>query len=339
METEEHLQKRIRWWAVGLYLLAAALLVVLVWAAGQRYPRSGVDYYFSLYPETRSWLDGEFNPRDTEFFHPPWAIWSLVPFVVLPYPVGLALLRATSILMLLAGVWAFAESRRQWLWGAVLALFNLHAVDLLFRGQMTAFDALGAGLGWYATRRRNPWLMGTSYVLLSLNPPNTIPFALIMLWHTWHKWERREFVHSLVIPLIVGASSFLVFLLWPLDWAINFAHRSLPGPAGADWFTTIWRAAEQLALPSILPWGIVAVVLGVTIWAWRRLAGDATWPEEQRLKAYLMLSTAATFVITPWAASYRYVLLYAMIVPLLVEWSLVVVLGLHALTYLPLLRP
>jgi hypothetical protein len=335
---EQQGKRQTKMWLVGLGVLATALLVVLVWLVGKSYPRSGVDYYFSFYPETWNWLSGAYNPRDNAFLHPPWGMWCFVPYVILPFDIGLALLRATSIVMLLACVWAFAETGRQRLWGSVLAIFNLHTFDLLYRGQMTAFDALGAALGWWAVKRRSPWLMGMCYLFLSLNPPNTAPFALIMLWFTWRRWERREFLCSLAIPFAVGVASFLVFGLWPLDWAVNVANRPLSALDGAEFATTLWRAADRLELPSVLPWAIAVIVLGIAIWTWNHLAKDTTWPERERLKAYLMLSTAAVFVVTPWAEGYRYVLLYAMVVPLLVEWSLVTVLLLHALTYLPLLR-
>jgi hypothetical protein len=100
---------------------------------------------------------------------------------------GLALLRITSLLALAMCAWVFTRPGKQRFWGIVLAIINLHTWDLIHRGQILAVDGLGAAFGWLAVRNDSPWLMGMSYVLLSINPPYTLPFALVLLLYTWHK--------------------------------------------------------------------------------------------------------------------------------------------------------
>jgi hypothetical protein len=252
---------------------------------------------------------------------------------------GLALLRITSLLALAMCAWVFTRPGKQRFWGIVLAIINLHTWDLIHRGQILAVDGLGAAFGWLAVRNDSPWLMGMSYVLLSINPPYTLPFALVLLLYTWHKWPRRAFWYSLVIPGAVGITSFFVFSLWPLRWFTKFSGNPEIGGAGAPFLTTIWRAAQKLGISPVFPYIIVIIVAGITVWAWRRVnATRAERSDHEQLFAYLALATTAFFIITPYAFSYRYVLLYAMVVPWLVGWRLDVVLGIYLLTLLPVAR-
>jgi hypothetical protein len=94
----------------------------------------------------------------------------------------------------------------------------------------------------------------------------------------------------------------------------------------------------MLHLPVLIPWIITAGVVGVTYLVWKKINADQDRPPLQRLLGFLMLFTAAVFLITPWALSYRYVLIYAMIIPWLVGWRLEAALLAHVLSYLPLLR-
>jgi hypothetical protein len=339
--TSTPLRDRPRWQLAGLAIAALGALAALTWLAATYIPL-GVDWFLHFQPDTTLWLSGGtrlYDEETTGFYHPPWGIWFLVPYVLIPNPYGLALLRITSLLMLAACAWVFTRPGRQRLWGIVLAIVNLHTWDLIYRGQITALDALGAAFGWVAVRKTNPWLLGVGYVLLSISPPNTIPFALVLLWHTWRWWKRRDFWYSLVIPALVGAVSFIMFPRWPWRWVDNVVSRPPSEAPGAPWFTSIWWAARRLDLSIVFPWAIVVITAGITLWAWRRVnANQAGRSDPDHLLAYLMLFTTAFFVVTPWALSYRYVLLYAMVVPWLVGWRLDVVLGIHLLTLLPVAR-
>jgi hypothetical protein len=131
----------------------------------------------------------------------------------------------------------------------------------------------------------------------------------------------------------------LVFSFWPLRWINTFFNGSKLGDAGAPFLTTIWRAAQMLDVSLVFPWMIVIITVGNTFWAWRRVnAAHVERSDHDRLFAYLALSTIAFLIITPYAFSYRYVLLYAMVVPWLAGWRLDVVLGIYLLTLLPVAR-
>jgi hypothetical protein len=339
--TSTPLRDRPWWQLAGLAIAALGALAALTWLAATYIPL-GVDWYLYFQPSTMQWLSGDtqlFDGKAAGFYHLPWGIWFLVPYVLIPAPYGLALLRVTSILMLALCAWVFTNPGKQRMWGITLAVINLHAWDLIYRGQIAAVEALGAALGWMAIRKRNPWLLGGSYVFLTFSPPNTLPFILVMLWYTWKEWKRRDFWYSLLIPGGVGIASLFVFSFWPVRWFNTFFNGSELGDDGAPFLTTIWRAREMLNISPIFPWLIVVITLGITFWAWRRVnATRADRTDHEQLFAYIALSTTAIFIVTPYAYSYRYALLYAMVVPWLVGWRLEVALGLLLLTLLPLAR-
>jgi hypothetical protein len=137
----------------------------------------------------------------------------------------------------------------------------------------------------------------------------------------------------------VGITSFFIFSFWPVRWFNKFFSGSEIGAEGAPFLTTIWRAGHMLGVSPVFPWMVVILTVGITLWAWRRInATRAERSEHDQLLAYLVLSTTAFFIITPYAFSYRYVLLYAMVVPWLAGWRLEVVMGILLLTLLPVAR-
>jgi Glycosyltransferase family 87 len=317
-------------------LSAGALLIVLGlawWLTGL--PGSGTDYYFTFRPLALSWLAGATRlydgPLAQGFLHPPWTLAVAGLFAAWPYRIGLVMLTAVSLLMLAAGAWEFSQPGHGRPLALAFALFNLHTFDLLYRGQLSGMEVGGLALGWLAYRRQAPWLMGLAYGLMMIVPPNTIPAALFLAYLSWHGWPGRKVALSLVLPAAIGLASFVVFGMWPLRWLAS----AQANPLQPYFLTTLWRAAEQLALPLLIPWAVVALVVGLTIWAgWRagRQGGEAA--DLTRL----MLIVSATLVITPYSLSYRLVLLVACVLPFLSRWRLDVLLGLYALTFLPLLR-
>jgi hypothetical protein len=169
--------------------------------------------------------------------------------------------------------------------------------------------------------------MGVAYCLLMLIPPNTIPAAIFLAWLSWRDWPRRQWALSLALPAGAMSASLVVFGWWPSRWLVNLSAQ----PVQPFFLTTIWRMADQLALPSSVAWAGVVIVIVVTTWAWRR-AG----PETDL--ARLMLLISATLVITPYALGYRLAPLVACVMPYLSRWRRDVLAGLYLLTFLPLLR-
>ncbi len=330
------MQAELLWWlGVSVVGLAAAWFLA-------RMPGQSVDWTLHFYPAGRLYVAGEtllYDAQTTGFYHPPWVIWLLLPFTSLPIDAGLFVLRVASVLMIGAAVRTFVDG---WLYrvvGMMIAIVNLHFVDLGYRGQITAFNALGAAFAWIAYTRKWPLVLGASYILLTVSAPNALPFALVLAWASWKTWELRDWLYSLILPGTVGVMSFFAFGLWPLRWVENMQLRP---PAetvfGTEYFTTIWWASDFLNLAYIIPIAFAVGVTGVTLWAWHQLDIDDTKPVDVQLIERLLLVTTAVFLVTPWSLSYRFVLLYGLAVPYLFalrpRWVLVI----QLLTFLPLLR-
>jgi hypothetical protein len=338
-------------WQKGLLALCLALIAFGIgwWLAGL--PGSGTDYYFTFRPMALDWLAGRTRINDGPaggggFYHSPWSIAVIALFAVWDFRFGLALMSALTLLMLAASVWWFsaqgygvpgsgASSSGAVSHGRPLALafalFNLHTMELIFRGQLSGFEVFGVALGWLAYRRMQPWLMGAGYVLMSLVPPNSIPVALFFIWLTWRSWPRRDWLTSLVLPMGVVLSSFVIFGWWPERWLTNLRVQ----PAPPHFQVTLWRMAVQLDLPLVIPLLLCFVAVAAMVRAWRRTAGrDAAQTDLARL----MLVIATTFMVTPYSMGYRLVPLLACVMPYLSRWRLDVLIGLYLLTFIPLSR-
>lgn len=323
------------WFGVSILGLAAAWFFA-------RMPGQSVDWTLHFFPAGRLYVAGEtllYDAQTTGFYHPPWVIWLLLPFTSLPIGAGLFVLRVASVLMVGLAVRTFVEGWPYRVVGMMIAIVNLHFVDLGYRGQITAFNALGAALAWIAYTRKWPLVLGGSYILLTVSAPNALPFALVMVWASWKTWELKDWLYSLILPGIVGALSFFAFGLWPLHWVENMQLRP---PAetvfGTEYFTTIWWASDLLNLPYSIPIVFAVGVIGVMVWAWHQLDTDDTKPFDVRLIERLLLVTTAVFLISPWSLSYRFVLLYGIAVPYLFtlrpRWVIVI----QLLALMPLLR-
>lgn len=328
--------QRLRWpsWQITTIGACATLAAIgLGWLVSGA-PGSGTDYYFTFRPTALHWLDGStrlFDAVSTGFYDPPWTIVPISLFAVLPYQIGLVLLLAVSLLIIGGAVFVFSSANQARPIALAFALFNLHMFDLLFRGQLSSFEVAGIALSWVAYRKKNPWLMGLAYFTLMLIPPNTIPIAVYMVWITRRDWSRKAWATSFIIPIGVVLASLIFFGWWPSRWLANNGAV----PQQIFFLTTIWRMAGQLGLPIIIPIGITAGAIALAVWAWRR-AGSRGGQESDL--ARLMLLIAVTLMITPYSLGYRLVPLLACVMPYLARWRRDVLIGLYALTFLPLAR-
>jgi hypothetical protein len=338
-ETPDPLLRETPWWHWAVLACGViTALAGLTWVLEHFGP--AVDYRYFFYPETRAWLEGHnqlYVPGSSAFYEPPWALWLIVPFAVVPYPLGLALLRAASMLILGASVVVFSPAVRGRPWILATALFNLHTFDLLWRGQIDAFLVLGIVLGWLSVKRENFWVMGLGLLLLSVKPPNTIPVALCLLAHVWQVWPRRKAAASLILPGIVGLLSLVGFPGWPVRLVAFF--REAPPDNWSEgnwpWLTTLWRIRDQMELPPAFPWLIIGIVLVITVWVWLRIRSANAHDLTLRR---MMLVLPMTFLVTPYALSYHYVMLLAVVMPYLGRFSMSLVAAIYLLTFTPLLR-
>jgi Glycosyltransferase family 87 len=287
----------------------------------------GVDYYFTYYSITQNWLGGRsilFDEMSRGLFNPPWLIWLTTPFVLLPYQFGLSVLRAVTMVVLVYGIMTLTEQIKGYprLLALAFGIFNFHILDLIVRGQIDAFAVLGAVLG---LRSKNWVTMGLAITLLAVKPPNTIPLIIYFLIITRRESGLVESLKSLIIPAGVFLLSIFMHGFWFLRWLDNY--KSLE--PFDTWKVTIWRAAEVLKLPVFVPILFVLIVLAVAFWLWR-------FARTKEAQVALIIST--TFMVTIYALSYHYILIFAIIFPLLVSWRWWIGVLLYLLTFLPLVR-
>lgn len=328
-----------------LRILVVAILGVLglgllLWMLITFWP-IGVDWYYHFYPDTRLYLSGEtllFDDQTHGFYHPPWSIWLLIPFALLPLRVGQAMLWLATAVSLVATAVIFCTNPKTRPWAVAFALFNLHTFDHLYRGQMTFFDLPAIALGWLALKSRNPWLMAASLWLLTVNPPNTIPIAIFFLWASFNLWSIRNVVYILLPISITGLVSFAFFGIWPLRWIQNYAQNPTIGLA-EGYLTTVWRIAEVAGVPRAFPilLTLLALAAGAVMW-WRISRASTEITKEERLLDQLVLVLIFTFLVTPFSQSYRMIALVGVAAPFISSWRLWPAILLHLLTFTPLVR-
>jgi hypothetical protein len=330
------------WWQITLIaLLAVGILIASVWLLATYWP-AGTDYYNQYYPVSHKWLRGETQLYDEQaegFYQPPWVIWLILPFTIWPFEIGRALLWIASIAIIAVGVFVFSPPGRHRPWALAFAIFNLFTFDLQFRSQIDALALLGIILGWIAVGKGKPWLLALAYISMAIKVPNTIPTALFFLWLTLKHWRLRDVAVSLILPAMMVLSTFLVFPGWVPRWR-EFMQLT---PPLFFWRTTIWRIADFFSLPRIVPWVFVALTLSVSVWAWIRAGeiGHVRLSSDVRDRvtlARLMIVMTCTFVVTPYALSYHFILLLAVVLPVLAGWRMSIAVGLYLLTYSPLVR-
>ncbi len=291
------------------------------------YLGNGVDYYFIYQPYARLWLEGKSNLYDEltrSLYNPPWLIWLISPLAVLPFEIGLALLRAFTLVVVVYALFSLTPAKEGYarLWAFILGLVNLHLFDLIFRGQIDAIALLGLLL---ALQGKSWATKGIAYTLLAIKPPNTIPLIIYFFWLEWKEQGFRAAAKTLAIPAAVLAASLLLHGLWPLRWLESYRATS---PMEA-WKTTLWRTTDMLNLNPIIAAALALAAIALAVWLWKYTDNR----EEQ-----IALIIITTFVATPYALSYHYVFVLVAVFPILMCWKLRVGIALYVLTFLPVIR-
>lgn len=289
---------------------------------------SGADYIYHYRPHVSLWLDGQaqfYVSQLPGFYNPPWLVWLLTPLMLFPPDGGLALLQLITAFSLVFALDTVTRNLAGYtkLFSMIFGLVNFIVFDLLNRGQIDAFPLLGALICLSA---RRTWVTsGLGYTLLSLKPPNTLPLIIYFFVRDWLTKSFKEAAKGLIIPVGVLALSFGLHGWWPGPLLTLITGS----PPYDTWRTTIWRAADVLQLNLVVPVVFCLVVLGAAVWLWR-------YAQTQTKQVALIVLT--TFLVTPYALSYHYILVLALVMPFLMAWKLWVGIGLYLLTFLPIVR-
>lgn len=287
----------------------------------------GPDYYYTYYQVSQRWLRGEtrlYDEQSRGFYNAPWTLILIVPLSLLRVRVGEAVLNTMSLLGMLATARFFRGSKPTRVFAIILSLANLHAFDLLLRGQIDAFVLMGIGLGWAAIRNKRPLLLSVAFWLISIKPQNALLVIALFLWGI-RKWPISDCMKVLSLPLL----SFLVSgLIIGFDWPVRYWTSLQTHPPYLYLQTTIWRGASQLGIavwPLVLA-GAVAVA-GLIDLARKKGMNEQT----------LGIALATNIAFTPYALGSHYILLVPALL-FLARWSWKAVLLAYLTTWTPLLR-
>ena len=287
----------------------AAVLALLVGVGAACYVLAqilpvGIDYYYWYWPIPRAWLEGQtrlYDEASRQFFSPPWALWMLLPFSLLPIQWGMAALTMMSIAIVAGVSYTYAKesgTRRPGLI-AFLATLCPYSLELLFVGTLDAWSLMGIYLSYLAIQRRRAWLLGTGLLLAPIRPQDavlTVPALLLSV----RRWPRRDLAQAAVIPALVVLASLMVFGWdWPLRWWQSYFAL----PPHPYLVTSTYGAASAMGIP--LPLMLLMSLLLVGLVAkrvWERGISQDT----------LDLTVTAGAIVSPYMLSQSYVVLLAL---------------------------
>ncbi len=314
------------------YIYAVGLLMATVTATIICRPASdfgGVDWHFTFYPVTQHVLHYGLPNLYTEtlgFYNPPWSIAGLLPFAGLGYEWGLAALRGVSIVILAITIYYFSGEGWGRPWALGTGIFNLLTFDEWFRGQLDVlFLVLPISLGVMTLEhhKTNWYLVGFALVLFSAKPPNGLQVAALFFLYAV---RAKQWPKTLALPILALVLSWSVYPAWIWDWVQGYQDRA----PFDDWKTTLWRMAESIKLPALVPLLIALLItIGlIVLWRERYLS----------LRDETMLVLCWGMVFSPYVTTYHYVALLATTAPYLLAWKPWLVVFIWGLTFTPLLR-
>jgi len=313
------LRRPALWLALGV---VAALVVVMA-----RFLPPGPDFQFTHRPVALRFIRGEtqlFDGPSIGFYNAPWSLAVIAPLTLFSEAVGQAVLNTVSLLGMVLAIHALREPVRLPAVFVLLALANLHTVDLLLRGNVDALMLAGVGLCWMGFERRNPWLLAPGLWLMSIKPVNVALAGLLFLF-AMRSWPWRDWLKALSLLLVSFAAS---LVLNGPDWPVRYFVSLRQSPPYTFLLATVWRGAEALHVPAAL----VAVLCGLAVAGW----GYAVW----RLgltQLTLHLALATNLVVSPYSLGYHYILLIpAFLYVARRSWPLALLA--YAATWTPLIR-
>ncbi len=308
------------------FILGTVIVVITVLMA--QYWPLGADYYHTYRPTVENWLHGEtllYDENAPGFYNLPWAVLILIPIALVPLRLGEALMNVASIVCIVTAIDIFRRARPVPSYVVLLAIGNLHVLDLLVRGQVDAFVLLAVTLGWWSILTHRPLVLSLALCVMAIKPVNVALAGLLYLLAIRH-WSRRDIATVLSIPVIVLIISILMAGAdWPLryiqyarDYPVPNRHRSID----------IWDIASTIGLPR---WPVLFVA-AIAIFAFLREA----WHEGVTLWT-VSLALVTNFAFTYYASGYHYVLLIPALL-LVASHSRVLLVLAYLATWTPLVR-
>lgn len=271
-------------------LCLACLAVFLILGTRGAY---GADYGYYFRPITEAWLAGEtrlFDDVSQGWYMAPWALLLFLPTLLLQPAYGQAALIVFSLLGMVLAIRVLAH--RPGTASVLLAMVNLHTVDLVLIGNIDGLLALGVALGWIGASVNSALVLGAGLWLLSVKPVNVILVALLLLKMV--PWRTR-----LLALIPTAASAMGSFGLSGLDWPIRYFQHMAACPPLTVPQTTLWRIMASLGYTRECGVTVSLLFLAIAAWYLWHMPVDAHT---------IMLALAAQLTFAPYAISKHYVL-------------------------------
>ncbi len=273
-------------------ILFCTVIIALIAVMARVWP-TGVDYYFTFYPVTKKFLAGETRLYDVQtlgFYNAPWVLLFFAPLTALSLRVGQAVFLVGTLGLLLSSAHLVREERAFPPHALLFALLNLHTFDVLIRVQVDGFVPFGVALGWWAIRRRRPWLLSLAFWLLAIKPINVVLVVAVYLIAIRY-WSLREQVQVWALPAI---SLLISFVVLGVDWPLRYLESYRLDPPDRAYLTlTVWRIARSIDFPFWPLIGLAAACVALALWlAWR--VGLHRWTLSIALATNLVFAQYAT---------------------------------------------
>ncbi len=229
------------------------------------FPFIGSDYFYGfrgtaelIYQEGRALYTAD----GPQYGQPPWFLPILWLTLHVPLTYGQAFISTITLVGIILAVQAILNTgvelpiRYQ-----ALAVFNLHTLDLVIRGNVDGIAVLGFALVWQAYKHRIAWLIGIGFWLISIKPIHYVLFGLLILWGV-RRWTWREKI-TIVAPL--GVTYLVTSVIMGWDWIIRYVTFNTSGELDLfeDYETSLWKIIELLSLPSLTTSVLTVLAFGL----------------------------------------------------------------------------
>lgn len=185
------------------------------------------------------------------FAYPLPAVVAVMPLLLLPLPLAVVVWTVSGAV----GTAAAIRLQTEWRGLLLLPLLFTPLYNAVMMNQATLIWCMLIVLLLLAMRGKTHWLVGLCIVLLPAKPQTGILFALAGLIWIWREQQHRTWWWIAGLGLCIWGTSFLLQPNWIKAWL-----------ASVELYSTIVRP------PSLLPWGLVLLVVTWRLPWYARLA-------------------------------------------------------------------
>lgn len=277
------------------WLFAGALLTIAVgsflWAA-QFLPLDDVGYG----ADWRNVFWGAWQSGSLEYSpglnNPPWTMWLVWPFALLPFRMSWALWTLLTIIVLVLSVPPRPNGRVH-VWMTLALLLSFWTLRVLVEGNLAALVVGGVLLIVSGLRRATPWPVIVGIVLAAAKVQESWLFLLALVWWLVKTWPSQR---ALTVIGGVATLTLPAMLVSGSDWLASAfgAHSSFLLHAARTTGNVSWLGIARWAeISPVWTWLVWLLVLLTTLWV-LQVSGPALGQE----KAGFLV--AASMLLSPY---------------------------------------